>query len=126
MPRILLVEDDRAVRALWSTELVEAGYEVKVASDGVDGLRVFRDCEPHLVITDIIMPEMEGIQMMRELRQESPDVRVIAISGGGRGSANTYLDLAEKMGAVCTLEKPVRHDVLLTAVGDALNPDDEQ
>ena len=124
MPEILLVEDDRAVRDLLYTQLVAAGYEVQVAADGTDGLRTYRDRRPDLVVTDLIMPEMEGIQMMRELRRENPGVRVIAISGGGRGSANTYLQLAEKMGAVNTLEKPVRQDTLLAAVEDALSDEE--
>ncbi len=121
MTRILLVEDDRAVRDLLYRQLTDAGYDVEVAEDGTDGLKIYRDQQPDLVVTDIIMPEMEGIQMMRELRRESPDVRVIAISGGGRGSADTYLQLAARMGAKSTLEKPVRQDTLLAAVEDALS-----
>jgi len=79
---------------------------VPIASDGVRGLRMFRSEQPDLVITDIIMPEKEGIETIREIRGDCPDAKIIAISGGGRIGNMDFLKVAEKVGASEIIAKP--------------------
>lgn len=120
MPRILVIDDEAPVRTLLQTVLERAGYEVVTAPDGKKGMRCHEMAPADLIITDIVMPDKEGIELIRELRQAEPDVKVFAISGGGRVAANPYLMLAEKLGALRTFAKPVKTDVLLEAVNDAV------
>lgn len=118
--QILIIEDDFAVRELILQTLSKAGYEVIAAEDGVEGLNLFREKNPDLVITDIVMPQKEGLQTIIEMRQESPGVKVIAMSGGGRYSNADYLKLARKFGARKTVAKPFMRDEMLAAVREVL------
>jgi CheY-like chemotaxis protein len=100
-----------------------AGYEVSMASNGAAGLRLYDSklslLEPFdVVITDLIMPEMEGIETITKLRKSNPGVKIIAISGGGRNKPEDYLHLAQKLGAACTFTKPVDRDALLRKVSE--------
>src|SRR5207237_1402554 len=96
--QILVIEDDFAVRELILQTLSKAGYQDIAAGYGVEGLNLFRQKNPALVITDIVMPQKEGLQTIIELRQESPSVKVIAMSGGGRYCNADYLKLAKRVG----------------------------
>jgi DNA-binding response OmpR family regulator len=118
--QILVIEDDFAVRELILQTLSKAGYQVIAAGDGVEGLNLFREKNPALVITDIVMPQKEGLQTIIELRQQSPDVKVIAMSGGGRYCNADYLKLAKKFGARRTVSKPFMRDEMLAAVKEVL------
>ena len=118
--QILIIEDDSAVRELILQTLSRAGYQVIAAEDGVEGLNLFREKNPDLVITDIVMPQKEGLQTIIELKQESPGVKVIAMSGGGRHSNTDYLKLARKFGARRTVSKPFMRDEMLAAVREVL------
>jgi DNA-binding response OmpR family regulator len=118
--QILIIEDDFAIRDLILQTLTKAGYEVIGAEDGVEGLNLFRENNPELVITDIVMPQKEGLQTIIELRQASPTVKVIAMSGGGRYSNTDYLKLAQKFGARRTVTKPFMREEMLTAVREVL------
>src|SRR5687768_15157073 len=118
--QILVIEDDFAVRELILQTLSRAGYEVIAAGDGVEGLNLFREKNPSLVITDIVMPQKEGLQTIIELRQEAPDVKVIAMSGGGRYCNADYLKLARKFGARRTVSKPFMRDEMLAVVREVL------
>jgi DNA-binding response OmpR family regulator len=120
MARILVIEDDRQVRMLLKKILTREGYDVIEAEDGQHGLRQFRENGADLVITDIIMPEKEGLETIQELKQDS-DVSIIAISGGGRISPDDYLKLAAKFGASCTLSKPIEKQVLLDTVRNLID-----
>ena len=82
MSRILIIEDDEHVRGMLRKMLERIGYDVFDAPDGKEGLDFYRNTPVDLVITDILMPEKEGIQTIMELRREFPDVKIIAISGG--------------------------------------------
>jgi CheY-like chemotaxis protein len=97
-----------------------AGYEVAEAPDGTQGIRLYRQQPCDLVITDIIMPEKEGLETIRELRRDFPDVKILAISGGGRIRPDEYLPLAKKFGAHRTLAKPFEQKELLEAVQELL------
>ena len=120
MARILVVDDDDQVRALLKITLQRAGYEVEEASNGKVAGNVYRQNPTDLVITDILMPEMEGIETILELRRDFPDVKVIAISGGGRLGPDVYLDLANRCGVLRTFTKPIDREDLLTGVREAL------
>lgn len=116
MLSVLIIEDDEFVQNMLKQTFERAGYEVATASNGRVGLQLYQ-CKPFdVVITDLIMPEMEGIETISSLRQNNPEVQVIAISGGGRNNAQDYLELAQKLGAKKTFTKPVNRNKLLEAV----------
>lgn len=121
MSRILVVEDDQQVRELIVEMLTRGGHEVLVAEDGSAALRRFDSERVDLIITDLIMPEMEGMQTIRELRKRDPNVPLIAMSGGGRVNADDYLDTARLMGANHSLRKPFSRAALLDAVQELLD-----
>lgn len=106
MASILVVEDDAALRQLFERMLVRDGHEVTMAADGAKALKLIETTVFDVVITDLIMPEMEGLSLLRELRKNKSPLKVIAMSGGGRGSAADYLDMAKMLGAAATLPKP--------------------
>lgn len=120
MPRILLVDDDDIFRGIIHRMLTRIGYEVEDASDGKQALEVFRRWRADLVMTDLIMPEMEGYETIMGLRKIQSDVKVIAMSGGGRIDAADYLALAKKLGAKRTLEKPFEFKQLVAALTDVM------
>ncbi len=117
MADILIIEDDRMVGLLIKETLVAAGHGVRLADNGVAGLDLLEKHGADLVITDIVMPEMDGLEAINRLREKHPDLRVIAISGGGRWmNAKSYLKLSELLGASRTLNKPISPDGLLAQV----------
>lgn len=113
---ILVIDDDKLMCLALGKILVSAGYNVVQASDGEEGLKLYRTQHFDLVITDLIMPDKEGIQIIRELRKENSQIRIIAMSAGGRGGATDYLKWARLMGAKQCLSKPIRREDLLAAV----------
>ena len=114
--KILLIEDVRVERKKLKRWLEELGCEVIEASNGNEGLDLYHDNLPDLVITDIVMPEKEGIEMMIELRKDFPDIKIIAISGAGIKEPGEFLDLAKHLGAMRTFVKPIDKGELLDAV----------
>ena len=120
MARILVIDDDLQVRKLLQSLLTRAGHEVALASDGKEGLDTYRRRPADLVITDLIMPEKEGIEMILDIRKDDPGVKVIAISGGARIAPENYLRMAESLGAGRTFSKPVDRKALLGAIEEML------
>jgi CheY-like chemotaxis protein len=120
MARILIVDDDDAVRALLGEVLVSFGHVVIAAHDGEEAIRLFPEARADLVITDIVMPEKEGLELMADLRRRQPDVKIIAISGGARIGAGDYLELARHLGARKVLAKPFTQAALMAAVDELL------
>ena len=110
MSKILVIDDDVVVRTAMVQFLEDLGYDVVSAEDGQRGMRLFRSEKPDLVITDIIMPEKEGIQTIAEIRRERPDAKVIAVSGGGRVGNTDFLKIARQLGATDVIAKPVDPD----------------
>ena len=121
MARILVIDDDDLIRKLVSKTLERAGYEVAASADGRDAARLYRREPADLIITDLFMPEKEGLEVIMELRRESPDVKIIAISGAGSLGPTGYLEVARMIGASRTLAKPFGEKELLAAVGELLD-----
>lgn len=122
MGRILLIDDDDAVRTAMRMVLERAGHAVTVAPDGVHGLRLYREEPFDLVITDLYMPEKEGIETIQELRAERADVPILAVSGGLLGDKEGPLTDAALFGANATLAKPFSNDELVAKVAELLDP----
>jgi len=116
MARILIIDDDERVLAMLADAVRGAGHTVVTATNGRHGLDAFRAGPADLVITDIIMPDVEGIETIVELRALSANVPILAISGGSLQGVGSYLPTAAALGATVTLEKPFRVAVLLNAV----------
>ena len=119
MPRILVIDDYDDFRKTLCEMLERAGYAVVAASDGKEGVELYRKEPTDLVITDIIMPNQEGIETIIKLQEEFPDVKVIAISGGGEpyGSSEQYLSGTKHLASVKrTFTKPFANADMLQAV----------
>ncbi len=125
MARILVIEDDNDVRKLLRQVLERVGYKVEEACDGEEGIERYREKQADLIITDIIMPKKEGIETITDLRVEFPDVKVIAISGGGRLGPEPYLELAKGFGANRIIMKPFTTAEILEAVQELLEQPSE-
>jgi DNA-binding response OmpR family regulator len=104
--RILVIDDDEQMRILLRQVMEWAGYEVIEAGDGREGMLKQRKQQADLVITDLIMPEQEGLETITSLRREYPEVKIIAISGGGRIGPDAYLPAAQELGADRVFSKP--------------------
>lgn len=120
MIKILVIEDDNSFRNVLVTMLERAGYEVMQAENGTQALKYCEAQKPDLVLTDIIMPDKEGLETIQELLGICPNLKIIAMSGGGRFGPNSYLPLAEKLGAKKTLQKPFMRDELLSSIEEVL------
>jgi DNA-binding response OmpR family regulator len=116
MARVLIIDDDVQFRSMLRQSLERAGYEVLEAPDGRVGMRVFREKQVHLVITDVVMPEKEGLETIMTLRRECPDVKIVAVSGGGRIGPQDYLHTAKVLGVHYTFSKPFEMRQMLDAV----------
>lgn len=121
MATILVVEDDKHLRAMLKRTLTRSGHSVVEAGDGEQGLALFRAQPTDIVITDILMPGCDGIETIIGLRRMRPDLKIVAISGGGRVGASSYLEIAQKLGAQFTLRKPFKPADLLAAIGAVSN-----
>jgi len=120
MPRILIIDDEKSLRTALRRALDRAGYQTVEAGDGRAGLKELAAGNVDLVITDIIMPGMEGIELMFELRRTHSVVPIIAMTGGGVIQAGQYLQLAKSAGAIRQLTKPFSIEHLLAEVADVL------
>jgi CheY-like chemotaxis protein len=120
MGRIMVVEDDKSVRELLREILKRAGHDVMAAGNGKEALSLYKKSPADLIITNILMPEKEGLETIQELRRENPDIKIIAISGGGQIGPADYLEVARRFGAMRTFSKPFDRKELLKAVDDLL------
>lgn len=123
MAKILVIEDEDSFRDVLVKMLSKAGFEVQQAGDGNQALEVCAEFKPDLVLTDIIMPDKEGLETIQELLEISPTLKIIAMSGGGRFGPDSYLPLAEKLGAKATLQKPFLREELITTINSVLMND---
>jgi two-component system chemotaxis response regulator CheY len=116
VPReILVVDDDPLVRDYLRLKLEGAGYVITCACDGAEAIRVIASRRFDLVLTDLLMPEKDGFEVIGEVRRQQPEARIIAMSGGGSRSRMDYLDLAESFGAY-PLRKPFSSSDLQCAI----------
>ena len=120
MTRILVMDDDALLRGALRVALEAAGYDVMEAADGEVGLRLYREHGADLVLVDIFMPERDGLEVIRELRAERPQLKILAISGGGQRARVEILKAATALGASRTLRKPFEPRNLLTAIRELL------
>jgi DNA-binding response OmpR family regulator len=107
-PLICVIDDDASVRRTLSMQLEAAGFQTVEAGDGATGLELIKTRRPSVAIVDIIMPGREGLSTIQEIRDTYPDTRILAISGGGIGGADRYLQFAGSLGAHDTMMKPLR------------------
>jgi CheY-like chemotaxis protein len=121
MARILVIDDNDDVRTVIAAALVAAGHDVEQAADGGGGIAIQRGRPVDLVITDILMPEKEGIETIRDLKEEFPHLKIIAMSGAGeRLKGTSHLWAAKELGAHTVLRKPFSSETLLELVHEAL------
>ena len=120
MARILVIDDEVYIRNILRQLFEREGYEVLEASDGIEGMDIYTKEYPDLVITDLIMPNQAGIEMIMELRSSFPKVNVIAITGGGHVGTDTYLNVAKGLGAQRIFAKPFDLKDILSAVNEIL------
>ncbi len=120
MARILLIDDDDLLRSALRLTLIHFGHTVIEARDGKQGLALYEQAGADLLITDIVMPEKEGLEVLMTLRKRQPPVKIIAMSGGGRVSASDYLRIAKHLGAAKVLTKPFSNDAMIAAIDEVL------
>ncbi len=116
MHHILIIDDESSIRKLIHIMLEQNGYKVDEAADGAAGIKKIKIDPPDLIITDLIMPGKEGIETIMELRRDYPDLKIIAMSGGGVIGPQKYLKIAKSVGAHRTFKKPFKMGELLEAV----------
>ncbi len=121
--RILVIDDDEQMRVLLQQAMQWAGFEVVAAENGRKGQQLFEEQPADLIITDLIMPEQEGLETIRSLKQGYPAVKIIAISGGGRIGPEAYLPAAMELGADRIFAKPFDVKELISAVQELLGND---
>lgn len=120
MKHILVIDDDPSIRLTFKRYLDSKGYSVSVAADGAEGLSMVNERIPDLVITDVMMPEKDGLEVVLDLRENHPDLPIIAISGGMRIVPMDFLPMISKFGAGKVFYKPVELEELLGAVQELL------
>lgn len=122
MPRILLIDDDTSFRGVLKVSMEQMGHTVVEAGDERTGLERFKDDVFDVVVTDLIMPDKEGIETIMDLRKLSPGVKIIAMSGGGRVTSVDYLQIARQVGAKRILAKPFLYEDIKAAIDELTAP----
>jgi DNA-binding response OmpR family regulator len=125
MTSVLVIDDEVGIRRLLRRALEKQGYEVMDAADGKEGIKLFRANPTDLVITDIVMPNQEGVETIQELKQDFPQVIIIAISGGGSAKDGLYLHLAKEFGAARVYDKPFDMEKFLKEIKELLDKREE-
>jgi CheY-like chemotaxis protein len=121
MGKILVIDDEPSILLMIKKMLEKAGHEVDMALNGLEGIELFEKYKPDLVISDIIMPQKEGLETIMTLRKGRPELKIIAISGGGRIGPEGYLPTAKLLGADMVFQKPLVQKDFLEAVSLLLN-----
>jgi CheY-like chemotaxis protein len=119
--QVLVIDDEDMIRDIIKAVLTDAGYQVAAAANGAEGLKRLHAQHFDLVITDILMPEKEGVETIIEIKKTRPETKIIAISGGGRANNLYPLKIAEKIGADKTLPKPFEPEELLKVVREVIS-----
>jgi DNA-binding NtrC family response regulator len=121
MAKILLIEDQSFTATIMETVLKNAGHIVSVAKDGEAGLAAFAVARPDVVITDIVLPKVDGLEVIRNIQAQAPGFPVIALTGGGNTGMYSYLDKARELGALEVFRKPVTAEQLLDGIKRCLD-----
>ncbi len=121
--RVLLVEDDDVLREVLRQTLKLEDFNVSCAPNGNEAIKLARIHHFDLVITDLVMPEKEGIETIRELRELDPEIKILAMSGGQGNTSRDYLPLAKMLGAAAVLKKPFDRLTLLRTVRQLVGPE---
>ena len=114
--KILIVDDNTKFLSMLNEFLCENDYIVETSDNGSDALKKFSDFIPDIVLTDIVMPDIDGIELLLNIRKINPTVKVIVMSGGNRGHADAYLHMADKLGANAILNKPFELSELIQKI----------
>ena len=122
MVNVLIIDDDNQMRSLLREAFLLAEIEVETAADGFEAERIFASRQFKVVITDIVMPDKDGFEVIFEIKKNHPDTKVIAISGGGRLNATDYLESARSFGCVAVFQKPLNRKALIAKVKELLQP----
>lgn len=117
MAHILIMDDDPSVRTALRNLLVQEGYEITEAPNALEGAKIYNSTRPDLIITDLLMPERDGVEALLELRTQHPNIKTIVISG----DAPEFLPIVEDLGASRTIAKPFKNHDVLTAVRELLS-----
>ncbi|CAM3118623.1 response regulator [Rariglobus hedericola] len=123
MPRILIIDDEVSFRSMLRVALEQMGHVVSEAADGGAGVQAYITEPADVVVTDLIMPGKEGIETIMDLRRHDPQVKIIAMSGGGRMTTIDYLQIAKRVGAKKILPKPFGYEEIRVAITEILAPD---
>jgi len=123
MACILIVEDDRDLREMLKTSLLKRKFIVLEASNGKEALARFKPAMTDLVITDLIMPDEDGLKVIMKIKEIKPSIKVIAISGGGKAGPGNYLNLAKALGADEIFSKPFSVHDLFNKIDELLGPE---
>lgn len=121
MVKILVIDDDDFVRKIVCRSLRKNNFEVIEANNGNDGVEKAQSEKPDVVLTDILMPDKEGIETILEIKAADQNIKIIAMSGGGSTKNMNFLDMAKKVGAQHVLSKPFKPSALLEAINDVLS-----
>ncbi len=121
MARILIINDDELMRGFLRELFTREGFTIREAQDGAAGIQAFKDEASDAVITDLYMPEADGIEVLREIRKESKEVKIVAISGGTTGGGRTdILQVMQDLGVDRTLQKPFKPEEMVSLVKELL------
>ncbi|ALA59657.1 response regulator [Nitrospira moscoviensis] len=120
MPRILVIDDERLIRSTIVAILSREGFSIEEAADGRAGLALIHKHRPDVVITDIFMPNKDGIEILMELKRSCPETKIIAMTGGGQSQMIEIAHAAELLGAHQILRKPFEKRDLLHAMSTVL------
>lgn len=120
---VLVVDDDKSTRDIIRMILLSQGFAVQTAVNGTEAIKLLACHDFDLVITDLFMPEKDGIETIREIRAKRPEIKIIAISGGAGGVGHECLAVTKYLGASATLKKPFNDETLLETIRTVLSAD---
>jgi DNA-binding response OmpR family regulator len=121
MTRVLLVDDDPHIRSMLKIVLERAGHQVEECADGTKALKSHKQHPADLILTDLVMPDKEGLETIREIRRTDRNVKIIAMSGGGRAGNQDYLKSAKLLGADAVIAKPFTKDEIVDTIRKVLD-----
>ena len=121
MAKILIIDDEAAIAHMLKKMAERAGHIAEIAGNGNEGLQIFDIFHPDLLITDIVMPEKEGLELIFDLRRKNPKLKIIAISGGGRFQYEGYLNSAKHLGADMVFQKPLDLKEFMNSISKLLS-----